>query len=177
VLAWHSTLSALAPINSADTAPLTSSHPSSSKLISSKTITATSDLDATFSTSMLDSDTPPEAVKRAVDLSRLKEKGIDFIKLARTQTANLTDKAADGLNEAKDQLIAIEYSELPQEVLDWIKEHPHQTVFHVVSGVVFFAPGVITTPITTPLLSWLGFSASGPVAGKFILGCEDRASY
>lgn len=122
---------------------------------------------------MSDSDTPPEAVKRAVDLSHLKEKGIDFIKLARTQTVNLTGKAADGLNEAKDQLIAIEYSKLPQEVLDWMKEHPHQTVFHVVSGVVFFAPGVIATP----LLGWLGFSASGPVAGKFILGCEDRASY
>ena len=70
---------------------------------------------------MSDSDTPPEAVRRLVDLSCLKEEGIDFIKLAGTQTANLTDKAADGLSEAKDQLFAIEYSRLPQEVLDWIK--------------------------------------------------------
>jgi hypothetical protein len=101
----------------------------------SKTLAST-----TFSTSMLDSDTPPEAVRRAVDLSRLKEEGIEFIKLARTQTANLTDKAADGLSEAKDQLFAIEYSKLPKEVLDWIKEHPYQTAFHVVNGVVFFAP-------------------------------------
>ena len=121
---------------------------------------------------MLDSDTPPEAVRRAVDLSRLKEAGIDIIKLARTQTANLTDKAADGLSEAKDQLFAIEHSKLPQEVLDWIKEHPYQTAFHVVGGVVFFAPGVITTP----LLGWLGFSASGPAAGKFILRYKDRTS-
>ena len=58
---------------------------------------------------MLDSDTPQEAVRRAVDLSRLKEEGIDIIKLAQTWTANLTDKAADGLSEAKYQL---EYSKL-----------------------------------------------------------------
>jgi hypothetical protein len=121
---------------------------------------------------MSDSITPPEAVRRAVDLSRLKEEGIDSIKLARTQTANLTDKAADGLSEAKDQLFAIKDSKLPQEGLDRIKEHPYQTAFHVVGGVMFFAPGVITTP----LLGWLGFSASGPGAGKFILRCEDGTS-
>jgi len=51
---------------------------------------------------MSDSVTFLEAVRRAVDLSRLKEEGIDFIKLARTQTANLTDKAVDGLSEGKD---------------------------------------------------------------------------
>jgi hypothetical protein len=73
----------------------------------SKTLAST-----TFSTSTSDSNTPPEAVRRAVDLSRLKEEGIDFIKLARIQTVNLTNKAAGGLSEAKDQLFAIEYSKL-----------------------------------------------------------------
>lgn len=56
---------------------------------------------------MSDSATFLEAVRRAVDLSHLKEEGIDFIKLA-----NLTDKAVDGLSDARDWLFAIEYSKL-----------------------------------------------------------------
>ncbi|KAF2852674.1 hypothetical protein T440DRAFT_466798 [Plenodomus tracheiphilus IPT5] len=50
----------------------------------------------------------------------------------------------------------------PQALLNWIAEHPYQTFFHVVNGVVLLTPAAATVPI----FSALGLSAGGPVAGS-----------
>ncbi|USP76665.1 hypothetical protein yc1106_03939 [Curvularia clavata] len=52
--------------------------------------------------------------------------------------------------------------EVPGEIQDWIEKHPHQTVFMVLAGAVFFAPGLITVP----MLASLGFTAEGVVGGE-----------
>jgi hypothetical protein len=50
---------------------------------------------------------------------------------------------------------------VPQAVLEWMAEHPYQTVAHLVNGVVLLTPAAATVPI----FSALGFSAAGPIAG------------
>jgi ammonia channel protein AmtB len=47
-------------------------------------------------------------------------------------------------------------------ILNWIAEHPYQTAFHVANGVILVTPAAATVPI----FSAMGFSATGPVAGK-----------
>jgi hypothetical protein len=81
----------------------------------------------------------------------------------------LTQKGIEGLNYAKDQAVRLDYNHLFTEVSDRIKAHPYQTAFHVVNGVVFLAPGLVTGPI----LWGMGFSPLGPVAGKLssMQGC------
>ena len=51
----------------------------------------------------------------------------------------------------------------PQILLDWIAEHPYQTFFHVVNGVVLLTPAAATVPF----FAALGLSAGGPVAGTY----------
>jgi hypothetical protein len=62
-----------------------------------------------------------------------------------------TQPAAAALCKAKEQIHQVNYEELPEETTKWIKEHPYQTAFYVVNGVVFFAPGLLTTPLLTVL--------------------------
>ncbi|MCJ1378291.1 hypothetical protein MMC17_001388 [Xylographa soralifera] len=69
------------------------------------------------------------------------------------------DKLPDVLKAAKEQIVAIDYF---GEIEDWIKEHPYQTAFYVVNGIVFIAPGLITAP----LLGLMGFGSLGPKAGS-----------
>ncbi|KAF2821362.1 hypothetical protein CC86DRAFT_459030 [Ophiobolus disseminans] len=57
-------------------------------------------------------------------------------------------------------------TQVPQIVLDWIAQHPYQTAFHVVNGVVLFTPAAITVPF----FSALGFSAVGPAASSTASG-------
>jgi hypothetical protein len=50
---------------------------------------------------------------------------------------------------------------VPQVVIDWVTEHPFQTVVHIANGVILCTPAAITAPI----FSALGFSALGPASG------------
>lgn len=56
----------------------------------------------------------------------------------------------------------IKWEDLPIIIKDWIKANPRQTAFHVVNGVVFFAPAAASGPI----LWILGFTPVGPRLGK-----------
>jgi len=67
--------------------------------------------------------------------------------------------------DVQDGAFAIDYKHLPTDVKDWIIAHPYQTVFHVVSGVVFFAP----VPVSMPLLGALGWTSVGPRAGTILI--------
>ena len=69
---------------------------------------------------------------------------------------------------ARDEFATIEWEELPPHIRDWIQEHPYQTAFYVVNGVVFLAPGLVTTP----LLGLLGFTARGPAAGTIAAAAQ-----
>ncbi|OCL07334.1 hypothetical protein AOQ84DRAFT_250526, partial [Glonium stellatum] len=57
---------------------------------------------------------------------------------------------------------------LPLEVRDWILAHPYQTAFYVVGGVVFIAPGLVSTP----LLHVLGWTSVGPRAASVASGIQ-----
>jgi hypothetical protein len=50
---------------------------------------------------------------------------------------------------------------IPQVMIDWVVEHPYQTVIHITNGVILCTPAAITAPI----FSTLGFSAVGPASG------------
>ena len=82
---------------------------------------------------------------------------IDYYKLS----TDLQEK----FREAQEDVLAIDYEHLPTDVTDWIIAHPYQTAFHVVGGVVFFAPGLVSTP----LLGALGWTSVGPRAGTILI--------
>lgn len=56
----------------------------------------------------------------------------------------------------------IPYSKLSQQAIEWITAHPYQSAVYVVNGVVFITPAAVTVP----LFGLLGFTQSGPAAGK-----------
>jgi hypothetical protein len=57
--------------------------------------------------------------------------------------------------------MSIPYADLPMIVKDWIIEHPYQTMFQIVNGVVLITPAAATVPI----FNMLGFTALGPGGG------------
>ena len=69
---------------------------------------------------------------------------------------------------AGEQFAAVDWDALPQQTRDWITEHPYQTAFYVVNGVVFLAPGLVTGP----MLGILGFTRAGPAAGPAAAAAE-----
>jgi len=69
------------------------------------------------------------------------------------------DQLLDVLKLAKDRIVGIDYY---GESKDWIQEHPYQTPLYVVNVIVFFAPGLVTTP----LLGLMGFGSLGPRAAS-----------
>ena len=70
------------------------------------------------------------------------------------------DKFPDAFKDVNDKIVGIEYSDLPGNVKEWIKEHPYQTAFYIVNGIAFIAPGLVATP----LLGLMGFGSLGPRA-------------
>jgi hypothetical protein len=62
---------------------------------------------------------------------------------------------------AAKNVLYVAKSHLPEEVAQWITEHPGQTTFIVIAGAVFFAPFLIRVPV----LYSLGFTTNGVAAG------------
>ncbi|RAL65584.1 hypothetical protein DID88_005256 [Monilinia fructigena] len=63
------------------------------------------------------------------------------------------------------QIYEITWRDLSIDIQNWIQEHPYQTAFYVVNGIVFFAPATSSGPI----LWALGFTSKGPRAGKWVI--------
>lgn len=59
--------------------------------------------------------------------------------------------------------ISTSYTDLPIRVKDWIMEHPFQTMFQIVNGVVLITPAAATSPI----FHMIGLTALGPEAGMY----------
>ena len=82
-------------------------------------------------------------------------------KIRAVEYSKLPAEAQAKFHEAQDGILAVDFKSLPADVGDWIKAHPYQTAFHVVGGVVVFAPGLVTGPV----LGLLGWTSVGPRAG------------
>lgn len=55
----------------------------------------------------------------------------------------------------------VKVEDMPDAVVQWIRDNPKQTTFYIVQGVAFFVPGALYGPV----LSWLGWKAFGVGAG------------
>ncbi|KAK7540785.1 uncharacterized protein J3D65DRAFT_600890 [Phyllosticta citribraziliensis] len=75
---------------------------------------------------------------------------------------NVTESAQQLFNKTTEYVFSIKWEDLPEDIKTYIRENPGQAGMHVVGGVVFFAPALITGP----LLGLLGFTAVGPAAGS-----------
>ena len=69
-----------------------------------------------------------------------------------TKTAACTKKAADNFD----------FNAAAQSAVDYVREHPYETAFHVGGAIIIFIPGVVTIPV----LDTLGFTVMGVRAGK-----------
>ncbi|WVW79262.1 hypothetical protein I302_101229 [Kwoniella bestiolae CBS 10118] len=54
------------------------------------------------------------------------------------------------------------WDDLPETIKQYIEDHPYQSAFYVINGVVFIAPGLVWGPV----LWLLGFSGIGPAAAS-----------
>ncbi|KAJ9666695.1 hypothetical protein H2201_003099 [Coniosporium apollinis] len=94
----------------------------------------------------------------------------NHLKAMSSKTQILKDSTQTSLEDLKDKLVAIKYEELPKQAKDYIrtyvKEHPYQTAFHIVNGVIYFTPATLTYPV----LSLLGFTSHGPRAASVASG-------
>jgi hypothetical protein len=62
----------------------------------------------------------------------------------------------------QDHVYRFNIADVPPIVFGWMREHPGQTVFHIVNGVMVFTPGALTVP----LLASMGWATSGPVGSE-----------
>jgi len=70
--------------------------------------------------------------------------------------------ASTGFEATKAGVANIDLKQTAATAKDWAIEHPYQASFHVASGVVLLAPGIVTMPI----LGAVGFGATGVTAGE-----------
>lgn len=73
----------------------------------------------------------------------------------------------DAASTTRDKAAGVEWDKAPKHIQDYITEHPYQTAFYVVNGVVIAAPFVVAGP----LLGAVGFTAAGPAAGELLPRC------
>ncbi|KAB8297916.1 hypothetical protein EYC80_001699 [Monilinia laxa] len=69
----------------------------------------------------------------------------------------------DEVEKAHAQIYEIAWKDLSIDIQNWIQEHPYQTAFYVVNGIVFFAPATSSGPV----LWALGFTSKGPRTASF----------
>ena len=67
-----------------------------------------------------------------------------------------------GIQAALEDLQYVKLEEFPTKASQYVHDNPGQTVFYIVEGVVFIAPGAVYGPV----LGALGFGAGGVRAGK-----------
>ncbi|WWC91294.1 uncharacterized protein L201_006237 [Kwoniella dendrophila CBS 6074] len=60
------------------------------------------------------------------------------------------------------ELVSVNWNELPENIKNYVKENPKQTAFYVMNGIVFFAPSLVWSPI----LAIAGFTGIGPAASS-----------
>jgi len=85
-----------------------------------------------------------------------------FVDTARKHFEGFITAAFTASNHVKGIVYELPYGKMSQDALSWMQSHPNQSAFIVVGGTVFFVPSLATAPT----LAALGFSSTGPVAGK-----------
>ncbi|WWC91283.1 uncharacterized protein L201_006226 [Kwoniella dendrophila CBS 6074] len=68
----------------------------------------------------------------------------------------------DEIKDIETVLVYINWEDLPENTINWIKEHSQETAFITLDIGLFIAPWLLTDP----LLAVLGFRRIGPVAGS-----------
>lgn len=63
---------------------------------------------------------------------------------------------------SQDVVLRFNTRDVPPFIFDWMRAHPGQAVFYIVNGFLVFTPAALTGP----LLTSMGWGASGPVAGE-----------
>lgn len=96
-------------------------------------------------------------------IDAFKTHGIALIETAKSTYAQLPSEFREEVEKAHAEVFQAEWKDLPVDAHNWIKEHPYQTAFYVMNGIVFFAPAASSGPI----LWILGFADKGPRAGKW----------
>ncbi|KAK3310020.1 uncharacterized protein B0T15DRAFT_488717 [Chaetomium strumarium] len=90
-----------------------------------------------------------------VDWDKLSQAAKDWVE-------NIAKTLALPVAVAAEKVFSVPQDILPKEIVQWIDDHPAQTAFLIVAGVVFFAPHLVTVPV----LESLGFTADGVAAGS-----------
>jgi len=78
--------------------------------------------------------------------------------------AAILDKLQELLGDRFNEVLELPLAEVPNEILDYIKNNPGQTLFYASNGAIFFFPALLTGP----LLNALGFTLLGPRSGKYL---------
>jgi hypothetical protein len=97
-------------------------------------------------------------------------------KIAKIKWQDIPDQAEQFIyqtaTEARDAVYAIKWEDLPEKAKQYVKDHPYQTTFLVIEGLVFIYPG----PMNAIVLRMLGFTPLGPQAGKNIFSYKFSSS-
>ncbi|CAD6448559.1 5d558a13-fd05-4f23-bccc-fffb150ad03d [Sclerotinia trifoliorum] len=96
-------------------------------------------------------------------MNAFKKHGIALKETAEATYTQLPLEFRDEVKKAHAKIYEIEWKDLPVDIQDYIREHPWQSAFYVVNGVVFFAPAISSGPI----LWALGYAGKGERAASF----------
>ncbi|KAJ8060456.1 hypothetical protein OCU04_010781 [Sclerotinia nivalis] len=96
-------------------------------------------------------------------MDAFKNHGTALKETAEATYTQLPSEFRDEVEKAHAKIYEIEWKDLSVDIQHYIQEHPYQTAFYVVNGIVFFAPAASSGPI----LWALGFAGKGPRAASF----------
>jgi hypothetical protein len=89
-------------------------------------------------------------------------------RIVKIEWQELSEQAKQALlqraTETRDAVYAVKWEDLPENAKQYVKDHPYQTAFLVVEGLVYISPGAANMF----LFRMLGFGPMGPKAGKEI---------
>lgn len=118
----------------------------------------------------------------AIDLDEARQKIDDLPQALKTSVGHipvsqlkdwLMSNAHSTMQELKDileDLRAVDIHDLPQEIVDYIKEHPEEVAIFVVETAILFVPGGVYGPV----LRRLGFTKLGVRGRKYLPAMQTR---
>jgi len=84
--------------------------------------------------------------------------------------AAILEKLKELLGDRFNEVLELPLTEVPNEILEYIRNNPGQTAFYVANGAIFFCPALLTGP----LLNALGFTFIGPRFGKYLRNSDEQ---
>jgi len=78
--------------------------------------------------------------------------------------AAVAEKLKQLLGDRFNEVLELSLDQVPEEVLQYIRNNPGQTAFYLANGAILLFPALLTWP----LLNALGFAGAGPRLGKHL---------